>query len=225
MSADADRIEELLAALEECADNRAAERAAHERTKAELADERQTLASVRYTRDMALEQRDAAQAELARVQADNRTLLKALARIAAGNVVKGGPEMTNARMMRIARAVLLDLRGTKPLVSVEAEIDEERALLERLQKAESEAAAMREALEGVLDFLVTPCAGGDDAILLDRRVTESRKALDGNAGRALAARVTLWRELESIMRTDGNIGLIDKVIAKLVALDEKGGGS
>lgn len=38
------------------------------------------------------------------------------------------------------------------------------------------------------------------------------------AWQVLAARVPLWRELESIMRIDGNVGLIDDVLAKLAAL-------
>lgn len=52
-----------------------------------------------------------------------------------------------------------------------------------------------------------------------------RAAKVGDAGRALAERVRLWRELEATMRIDGNVGLIDDVLAKLSALDAKGGDS
>jgi ParB-like chromosome segregation protein Spo0J len=142
---DADRIAEL---ERELADERACgfemsadlerERAAHERTK-----ERMEACTQNYSRTLAL--RDAEKARADKAEAVTRSALRALARIANGNEVAQGEMLSNMRMMRIARALLLELRGAEPMVAIaETEVARERALAERVTKLEAVAKAARE---------------------------------------------------------------------------------
>jgi hypothetical protein len=134
------------------------------------------------------------------------------------------------------------------IVALKAELsfDEVNRVLDRAEKAEcerdaaraahertkAEAAAMREALKAAL-ALPTPYlhANGHRYWHTEPhehpcRGCDLEEAFAGTAGRALAARVPLWRELEKWclqMQGHAKSPHLDHVLSQLDALDEKGG--
>jgi hypothetical protein len=84
--------------------------------------------------------------------------------------------------------------------------------LHRLRTAEVDAAAMRIAVEPAFDEYV---GSGEEPTSLEKAYTVFR---DTNAGRALAARVPLWREVE---RRFKSLRPFDEIVAKLATLDSQ----
>jgi hypothetical protein len=199
-----------------------AERAAHERTRAELAE------------------REARVAELtAALDRDQTGLANALAaikqRVGAGWWItegRGSYAWDDDRYRRETAIVLGDVAelASKALhasgdIANQALVDTPlatwaaaRELRKRLdaaiareQAAQDEAAAMREALFQMHKY------HSHGPVVLSQMAAA---ALDGTAGRALAARVPLWRELEDAARRC-DAGATAVALRKLAALDAK----
>jgi hypothetical protein len=105
---------------------------------------------------------------------------------------------------------------------------------QHLDAAQADAAAMREALEAIIEE-------NGKSIVHSGHVTETHwepcpqddtcdceiaalvnAALDGTAGRVIASRLPLWRELERMMRGPFSPTKVGEMLDKLSALDEKG---
>jgi chromosome segregation ATPase len=219
VTADADRIAQL---EEQLGEMRAARDrfdrlsrshdAAHERTKAELAE---AWRVAEIWRNDAVRERDAAQADLARARADLADTRAQLAKV----------RHDRDEMIRVHDEVEKD----RDRVQGEA-----RRLSGELLDVEAQAAAMREAIEWLRDH------HNSGAQCFDLHEDEHHRimgivdrALAGAAGRALADRVDLWRDLEKAADEckgtggtnpeDGPFSRLRGVLAKLAALDPKGG--
>jgi hypothetical protein len=97
---------------------------------------------------------------------------------------------------------------------------ERDAAIAREQAAQADAAAMRACLGAALRWAEQDV---NHAVAYDTALAEMRHGLSSTAGRALAARVPLWRELETATRAC-DAGSIAAALRKLAALGEKGGG-
>jgi len=121
-------------------------------------------------------------------------------------------------MTNILQALGLDVEDYKEHAHNREFIDHKsagRAAVGAIARTQAEAAAMRVVLRAAAELLPT---GKLDAAISN--------ALAGDAGRAIAEHVPLWRELETLVRSlSGDVipvgCLIDVVLRKLAALDEK----
>jgi hypothetical protein len=108
-----------------------------------------------------------------------------------------------------ARAELSDLR-----VKYDAACKGSRERLDVIMRTQAEAAAMRRALEMIMDNRACASHACEEI---------AHTGLDVDAGRALAERVPLWRELESLCSGTVVRDDVQAIVRKLAALDEKGG--
>ena len=191
-----------------------AERAAHERTKAELAEVRK--------------QRDGHEFELGRIHAMYREVVSDM---------RGVIRERDAAITRATDAELLLSVSREACESVQHQLEEMRVLVDergaRLEAAQAEAAEMRAELERIRTVIESTCTTGDERTRA--WLAQLSKVLAGEGGRALAARVPLWRELEHFIRfgdveechhdvkQDDCDGCdVDFILEQLAALDEKG---
>jgi DNA repair exonuclease SbcCD ATPase subunit len=194
-------------AIEQLQHDLSQERAAHERTNAELAKIRCALG---VSPEFSVEPLADAIRQMREECAAHECTKAELDRI-SDRLIGARADYDTA----ISRLDALRARMTE----VEAERD----------AAQAEVAAMRSAIIGVIEYQGIDHDDDDgcpeDDTCRCENIARVNAALKGTAGRALAARVPLWRELEKWclqMQGHAKSPHLDHVLAKLAALDEKG---
>jgi hypothetical protein len=190
-----------------------AERAAHERTKANYAKALDRLADAEGQLKIEREQHERTKSELAEARRDLHE-----ERSRANDYGKA-IERERAAHERTKS----DNKHLREIVNGAQTVAVNEAIAER-DAAQAEAAAMRSAIIGVIEY--QGIDHDDDGCPEDdtcrcENIARVNAALKGTAGRALAARVPLWREVE---RRFKSLRPFDEIVAKLAALDNKGGG-